>query len=422
MKKILLIMLSVLMCLTFASCTNNKKTNTTEKDSLDSNTSKKPTKELKDMVYGICYIPSERYNFEENIDKDVELMANLGVGSVRIWAQFDCLLGSTKVDKTITEPIHKLIAKLQEKGITPILLNHVSLYKGENMKSKKFLRDTSKGSKYVSWLNEFYASYKTYAQEFSEVTYFEVGNELNNNDFMKDMNNNSITSMQDKVDISTDLLYYAARGIHAVNKDAKVVMGGITETDRLGGGANADFLEKIYTNINSGEFGYFYNLESKENASKDPDDYFQVVCWHPYPHGEQIDKESFIKRNNEIYNVVLKYEPEGKDVFFTEIGFSDNSHTYEENERAITTLFEAVKEMPYVKAVNYFKLFDSAQISWVGTYSRWGLFFDPNPYNLYDNIVEKGEEIPLNGAPKKMAYAFQEAAKGKGNLEMLVKK
>lgn len=413
-KKIIGVFLTILSC---SACSNIE--SVSEKEN-ESSSSLVEEVEENNMLYGVCYIISERYKFEENMDKDIQLLENLGVNSIRLWTNFNQYLkNSTTIDQENCQQLHKFISKLKEIKITPILMNYVSYDHGKNILSKKYLRDIEKNSDYVSWLTEYYMSWKTLAKEFAEVTYFEVGNEINNGDFMKNMDGSAMSDMQDMASISADMLYHASRGIKTVNKNAKIVMGGLTETRKLGSGENVDFLNKIYDCINSGQYGYMYKFESIEKASKNPDDYFDIVAWHPYFHGEKLTKEEFISRNQKMYDVVLKNEPEGKDVFFTEIGFTDNNQTYEENKESLTLLYDAIKEMPYVKAINYFKLFDSAKISWVGNYSRWGLIFDPDPANKYDEVVSPSKDIPINGKAKLIAYEFQRLSNGKGNLDIL---
>ena len=77
--------------------------------------------------------------------------------------------------------------------------------------------------------------------------------------------------------------------------------------------------------------------------------------------------------------------------------------------------------MPYVKTVNYFKMFDVAKKTWTGRFSRYGLFYDSGN-NVYAQAV--GDTVtPLkNGAPKLTAYTFQQLAGGKGTLELYNRK
>lgn len=150
--------------------------------------------------------------------------------------------------------------------------------------AKPFARDVSEGSDYVQWLNDYYTSWKTLVGEFPEVLYWEIDNEVNNPDFMTDggEKGSSAYSVRQMAEIATDMFYYATRAIHDANPEAQSVMGGLTEPTGLGRGNTASFLQMLYDNIASGEYGYFYGKEDRRPASKNADDYFEIACWHPY--------------------------------------------------------------------------------------------------------------------------------------------
>ena len=408
---ILLLLQSV--CL-FACSEDLEKSSPSASDSATENVQKN------DMLYGICYPYSEREG-EGFLQKDIVLMDNLGVGCVRNWMHItDLLQSKSKINAAACEKMHGILALQKEKNMTIIGMSHTN-FNGGGALSGKPERNIEKGSEYLTWLFNYYTSWKTLAREFPEVEYWEIENEINNADFMKNTQGEAVYSLKEMADISTDMLYYASRAIHSVNPKAKTVLGGITEPRGLGNGENTAFLELLYQNIKSGEFGYFYGLEDRATASADPDDYFEIACWHPYVWTE-FDKSFFINENKKIYDVILKYEPNGKDVFFTEIGFSNENKTEETTSRYLTLMFEAVKEsMPYVKTVNYFKMFDVAKKTWTGRFSRYGLFYDSGN-NVYAQAV--GDTVtPLkNGAPKLTAYTFQQLAGGKGTLELYNRK
>ena len=216
------------------------------------------------------------------------------------------------------------------------------------------------------------------------------------------------------------MLYYASRGIKESNKAALVLMGGITEPTGLGTTTNnVDFLQYLYDNIKSGNFGYFYDTESKAEASVNPDDYFTAVGWHPYISTGTFNADYFVEKNNEIYQVVLNNEGKHKKVFFTEIGFSGDASRETLIAENVEKLYETVKlKMPYVEAVNYYKIFNVAVVGWTGAKSRYGLFYDPDSNRSDDN--DDGT-VNTPGAPKKAAYAFQKVAGGKGELTLLTK-
>lgn len=378
--------------------------------------------EKANMLYGMCYVKSERADYEKYAETDVLLMKNLGVGSVRNWMHFtDLLLNKNKVNETACEKMHALLNEQKKAGMTIIGMNHTNFNSGSNISGKP-ARDTTKGSYYTEWLLDYYYSWKTLVAEFPEVDYWEIDNEINNSDFMKNTYGEVVYGMQEMADISADMLFYASKGIHSANKAAITVMGGITEPSGLGHGENVEFLQLLYSNIESGNFGYVYGVDSPSSASQNPDDYFQVACWHPYV-WTKFDKQYFIAENNKIYDVIKKHEPQGKEVFFTEIGQSNDNRTEVETAEFVTQMYEAVKSLEYVKVVNYFKLFDVAKVAWTGKFSRYGLFYDPDESRTYTQSAGEDLTTPLvNGAPKLSAYAFQNVSGGKGSLELLIKK
>ena len=77
--------------------------------------------------------------------------------------------------------------------------------------------------------------------------------------------------------------------------------------------------------------------------------------------------------------------------------------------------------LKYVSQVHYYKMYDVGNTtSWEGggTYSRFGLFYDPDisrTYPLLNSVT-----TAINGKAKSKAYKFQELAGGFGNLELLV--
>ena len=132
-----------------------------------------------------------------------------------------------------------------------------------------------------------------------------------------------------------------------------------------------------------------------------------------------FDQIYFVEKNNEIYQVVLNNEGKHKKVFFTEIGFSGDASRETLIAENVKNLYETAKlKMPYVEAVNYYKMFNVAVVGWTGTKNRYGLFYDPDSNRSDDN--DDGT-VNTSGAPKKAAYAFQKVAGGKGELTLLTK-
>lgn len=398
------------------------------------------------LLYGMCYLMEERSAESLDIEKEVELMKNLGVRTVRQWMHFTHFMSSPatlKENNAATENMHALLAECEKAGMVNIGMNHHNFCTTKSKSSttaKPFARDVSEGSDYVQWLNDYYTSWKTLVGEFPEVLYWEIDNEVNNPDFMTDggEKGSSAYSVRQMAEIATDMFYYATRAIHDANPEAQSVMGGLTEPLGLGNSnlensrpSNAWFLQAIYDNIFSGEFGYFYSSETSNTASLDPDDYFDILSWHPYVwNKEALDEDFFVEENNKTYQVALDNEGKHKKVFITEVGFSDFSRGEKVVAESTKRMYHAIStRMPYVETLNVFKMYDSAAPSFDGSaadngYSRYGFFYDPDPARVYykldgENPVTVTDELCVPGAPKPLAYVFQEMAGGKGSLELM---
>lgn len=375
-------------------------------------------------IYGVCYNLYERSYTGVTYDPAVEaqLLKNLGVTSLRNWMHITQLLNSpTTVNRAKCDEMHALIAEFQKQGIMVIGMTHTNFNNGSHI-SGKVKRDTKEGSYYIEWLEDYYTSMKTLVAEFPEVTLWEIDNEVNNADFMKDINGNQAYTINQMAEIATDIFYYASRGIHEANPNAKSVMGGLVGFQS---GKIKTFMEMLYQNIFSGEYGYFYGKEDKSKASKNPDDYFEIACWHPYM-TSSFSSAAFKKLNDDIYQVILDNEKKHKKVIFSEVGFTNNTFTEELTAKYVEEMYTTVKEgMPYVESVCYFKTYDYADPStyWMGTISRYGLFYDPNPQRSYTQALGNDTTTRLTpGAPKLSAYAFQKVAGGKGSLELVATK
>lgn len=371
-------------------------------------------------LFGMCYSTIERaYSSNTNFDieAEVRLLANLGVKSVRNWMHLDdLLLSPVTVNTAAAEKMHRYLAVYEKYGLQVIGMSHTSFH-GGSYRTGKPARNIQQGSEYLEWLDNYYKSWKTLAAEFDEVSYWEIDNEMNNPDFMCDLDGNKVYSQDQMAEIAADMLYYGSKGIHESNPSAMTIMGGLTEPNGLGSGQNKSFLEKLYVDIFSGEFG-LYAEDGTVTPSINPDDYFEAACWHPYLGSAQYNEVNFLKFNNEIYQVILDNEQKHKKVFFTEMGFSEQRYTEDQCAQYITEMYKTVaNKMPYVESIHYFKMFNVAAIGWTGTVSRYGLFYDPDPNRIDYNQHTNERRTP--GAPNKKAFAYQAAAGGTGSLNLI---
>lgn len=167
--------------------------------------------EKANMLYGMCYVKSERADYEKYAETDVLLMKNLGVGSVRNWMHFtELLLNKNKVNETACEKMHALLNEQKKAGMTIIGMNHANFNSGSNISGKP-ARDITEGSYYTEWLLDYYYSWKTLVAEFPEVDYWEIDNEINNPDFMKNTQGDVVYGMQEMAEISDTFTVWIAR-------------------------------------------------------------------------------------------------------------------------------------------------------------------------------------------------------------------
>ena len=413
MKKRLIIALTLPLLLMSSGCSNNESTESAETIVLEPSAAKVD----QSKVFGVCYeLHVRRDDPDFDYKKDAILLKNLGVKSIRFWLQAnDYMISPTKVYQDGCNYAHEVLNEFIKNGIEIIAMNNTNYSTGLGASCKP-QRDLTPNSYYLKWLNDYSTTYYTLANEFKEIKYFEIENETNGS-FCNDMNNKDTYSLQQKSELTTDMLYYASQGIHKANKDAITVIGGPVG---LSGGKIKNFFESIYNNIESGEFGYKYDEQTKESASKNPDDYFQMACWHPYIEQTTFYKSVFKKYNDEIYQVILNHEGKHKEVMFSEIGWTNKYCSEEISAKYLKSMYELVTaEMPYVKFVTYYKLYDygDAATYWTHEISRYGLIYDPMTSRQYNDGYDENTIVEA-GSPKKQAYAFQEVAGGSGIINI----
>lgn len=365
----------------------------------------KPTWNIvdRDNLYGICEnLYFAQFNGIE-IDKSVSLINALGTKSWRCSMSATTILSDSKtVNKAAADEYHSIIKKIKLAGVNQIIvINHSWFWPDTGAISDGCAvpeRNLKSGSKYMKFLAMYKETWYTMAKEFPEITYWEVGNEPNHDPFLHKLgylkDKSAVFSFKEKANITTDMLYYASKGIHEANRNALVVLPGLAPVGGMEAKAIDNFLEVIYKNIQSGKWG------SKKN-----NDFFEVLCWHPYTFGNQPD-DTWVEQNNNIYNIAKKYGDDGKKVLFTEFGFTDmgNAEADETQGKWLKDAFSLIKlKMPYVESMHIFRLFeDESAVAWGGSGEIYfGLFREPH-----------------NGfGPKAKAYAVQQAFGGKGALD-----
>lgn len=354
-------------------------------------------------LYGMCNLAWQ----EPGIDPDVtaQLVANMGVKSVRMWMHCNWLMTDPNtMNAAAVAKMKAMLSKLASYDLQIIGMNHsnfhdTSMINGAATTAKPG-RDLSEGSAYMQWLEGYEATWYNLAKTFPEVLYWEIDNECNNDDFMPKLGGGKFT-LSDKAAVYTDMMFFASRGIHAANPAANTVMGGI-----VGNNCEA-FMEYVYENI-----------EAPDSWSKYPDDYFQIACWHPYIHTNYTD-EKFRAFNQGIYDVILKHEGKDKKVFCSEMGWSQANVTAEQVAEWLPRAYAVALELGFIESIHYFRLYDVWSSDWGSPAEKqFGLFTDPLSHGPTIDGVSKN---PILGAPKASALAYQAMAGGSGSLELLVR-
>ena len=115
----------------------------------------------------------------------------------------------------------------------------------------------------------------------------------------------------------------------------------------------ADFLERIYKNIKSGRW-----------PSTDPDDYFQIACWHPYLSNDEPAESNWVTPQLRIREVMERYGDGDKPVVFSEFGYSDQNIPCENVSKYLLEAFQLAREnFPWLKTIYWFRLIDPAPLT-----------------------------------------------------------
>ncbi len=328
---------------------------------------------------------------ELDIQRCLETVKSLGVKRLREWVWMSAFLtGPSSLDQTFKETLDLVISEMSASNISIMGMSHdfPSWMTGIiNDLQAVPQRNMSAESDYMRFLVIYRESWKTLTASFPDITMWEIGNEFNTDPFLHPQGykaDNPFSprfSPQEKVDITTDLLYYGSLGIHEGNPNAKTVLGGLAPYPNIYGVAN--FLEMIYKNIESGRW-----------PSTDSNDFFEVVCWHPYLANEQPTISNWVNPNKAVYEVMRVYGDWNKLVVFSEIGYSDIFVSGEVLSEYLLDTFQLARDnFPWLVTIYWFRLIEP----YVATISS----INPAGYGL----------IWMNWEWKIVAYAYNSLIK-----------
>lgn len=358
----------------------------------------KPTESSYDPdLFGMHEAIASRHLSDEklNISRVFEVLQSLGVRKIResIWRWY--MLNSTTFDnETIKNAVKYVIRNASLFGIEIMAyVQDFPSWMTDVVGDPQTIphRNMTEGSKYKRFLEVYEESWKTLSREFPEIEVWEIGNEYNLPQFLHPQS--GTFSLQERVDIVTDLLYWGSRGIRTGNPNATTVMCGLgpIQNSTHGNGIYdiRDFLNLIYENI-----------ESDRWSSTDSDDFFQVACWHPYTFTVKPTKLNWVNPNKAVYEVVKNHGDENKRVVFSEMGFSDNCTGLSEEEVAdyLLETFGLTKDnFLWLDTIYWFRLIDRDP--------KYDPDFDCSEYGY--GVVETPRE---NWLWKPAAYAYESLA------------
>jgi len=397
MKKYFLGILTVLalfITMSVASCKNNDDDPISPTDS---------TEVVVDQsnIFGLQEQPKVCANITAGSDNGVtpEVVANLcgalGVKSFRVLMNLSWVLefdsnGELVFRQPNIQNFKDYIALLRQHGVSKIVLTNTQYMYPYGVARSWWRSVPDIGTEhYFQFMELIEKSYKMIAEEFPDITYYEVGNELsapNGINLCKegfvgggttDQNAPYIFTTEEQAKITADICYYAKKGLKSVNTNDKVVAPAPYKIDTLA----RNYLNSIYDQIKSGVLPScrLNSLKEREiSSSTDPSDYFNYLNWHPYTSGGAYTLE-WLRQNDALYQVAVDHGDTGRKIMMTEFGYYDS---YLERREvlignvcipAIQVLTEKFKTL---EAIFMFKMFNSTTSSSVSE-ATYGIFDSP---------------------------------------------
>ena len=332
----------------------------------------------------------------------------LGVKSYRIWVDIDILFqvdsnDNITVNQNYKAELQHFVDKLKENGVERFSafgwsLMHVK--EDKNMYGWAVPSPYDEFDKYSRFLKVQAKAYGLLAKEFPDIEYFEPMNEpdqesgaflaLNGYQYGADstVNEDFLLTTDEIVHVMGDICYNVRKEVKANNPNAKVLLPALTNYSD-----NYIFLDKFYNAIESKTLPNGSNV-----AVTDPDEYFDILNWHPYNFGGSGVYDGWVDEQNLIHDVAVKHGDAEKPVWFTEIGYFDNNENgnylypddYQKQigEGWVETLDTIKNELPYVETVFFFRLTNMYTQDAGSSENTFGLFYNP------DDPVNKGNPKP----------------------------
>lgn len=347
-----------------------------------------------------------------DLDITADLFSMLNVKSFRFRIPIGFMTSPGQYDEDMYQKLVYAEQKMREAGVERFvgLLEVFPSYTGfrpDSAKSVPHLDDAN----YKDWMEAVAEISEQICKLFPNIKYWEMGNETNSKNFFHPNGYQKVEGSiedqaggfthEDQVKIYTDFMYYASKGIKKASADNMPVTGGFAPMQKSFYNIQF-FIEDIYKEIASGNLPTCSDVKSTDKR-----DYFEALCWHPY---DDVINDNWVKKNNDIYQVVIDNGDEGVKVFFTEfgftdLGFQDRQDLQMEYTRQAFKYMES-DQMPYIESCMSFRMYQCSYAqSWGGARQNFfGFFSEP-----------VGDSKGF--APRPKAYILQEIYGGTGNLE-----
>ena len=349
-----------------------------------------------------------------------DMAGGLGVKSFRMWISYGDLYSVDENDEIIANQakisiVRDAVNRLKASGVENFLAMATAfVYPKDYPTTTGYVVPDpyEEYDMYIRFLKIQQKAYIAFATEFPEVKFYEPANEpeaggcIHKNGYThagsEIINANYMYTQYDQVRIVADLCWYTTQAVQSVNSESKVAIPGL-----MGMVTTPDYLDGIYDAIESSALPV-----GQEKADVDPDNYFQILNWHPYTFGSDTVNEAWIQLHNDIYNVAIEHGDGGKPVWFTEFGWTDNAEPTRHQTIADSFIefFDTVKaKMPYVQTVMIFRL---------TTLVTQDISLGENNFGIMYN-----KDDPVNGGkPKAAAIALAKYIRGEdADLSMLYK-
>lgn len=352
-------------------------------------------------MLGLCELPIEfgggSTEEETTIDFVADTCEAFGAKSFRVWMHLNMIFKRAEDSDELffkedaIEKYHEYFRLLTEAGVEQILvMNHQFIKPWDYYDQTSQCMPDPWGGEYdyyVRTLRIYEQAYIMMQTEFPEITYWEVGNELEAVQFLH--KGGWVSGSSDKrftVDelahITADLSWYANRGLKSVDPASVTLFPGSSAQKIV-----PQFIRTVYSKI----------AESKcvptgePFYDPDPDHYFQIMAWHPYAHK---DTDAIMRQSDEIYSIMQEYGDGDKKVWFTECGFSNSEHADDETMlEKYTYYLDEIAERSYVETIFIFRITN-----------LWD--YKENALEMNYGIMYAQVDAEKHGAPKYQAIAI----------------